>query len=231
MRWITLFLTGLVLIGVALDARDHPTPASADPYHRRIVDLATEAARKLGLKPGWMVTKQKVPQEAQKLLKPNVVEAWRCSNEQQGVRASVIMVQTRDAGDMGGHYPPVCYPAHGWIDVSEKGASRVVDVRGIKIPTEVYLFRQGRAEDERRIKIYNFFVIPGAGAVPSMQAVRRASEDYRVRPFGAAQFQVMVDATMSEDLIDVVFQDLVGELLPLITALGAPTAQTGGDGV
>mgnify|MGYP007071125856 CR=1 FL=1 len=35
---------------------------------------------------------------------------WQSFHEQ----VNVAVVQCRDARDMGGHYPPICYPGQGW---------------------------------------------------------------------------------------------------------------------
>ena len=55
-----------------------------------------------------------IPQGAIELLKPNVIISRRYSNLNNGATVDLLFVHCKDAQDMLGHHPPVCYPAHGW---------------------------------------------------------------------------------------------------------------------
>jgi hypothetical protein len=219
LRWWSLFITLCVLVAVYAEARGHPTPESAEPFHARIRELAAEFPMHVG---HWTGTDQKTPPEAQKLLKPNAQFARRFRSTKFNTWATVVMVQCKDARDMAGHYPPVCYPAHGWEKLfGKQGTLLNKTIRGRTVPVMMYDFRQGGFGQERTIRIYNFFVVPGKGTAGTIEEVRAAGEDYRIRPFGAAQVQLMVDPEASAESTDAAFEELIGPMMPLIEALGA----------
>ncbi|MBW3609860.1 MAG: hypothetical protein KY463_16330, partial [Actinobacteria bacterium] len=67
------------------------------------------------------------------------------------------------------------------------------------VPYTEYKFEKythGRAET---IFVYNFFVVPGRGAVDDIKGVHEAAEDYERRFFGAAQFQVVMQEGVVPD--------------------------------
>jgi hypothetical protein len=122
---------------------------------------------------------------------------------------------------MGGHYPPVCYPSSGWQVDGTWPAPREVQVPGISrpVPYQIYTFKQRAFPRDRRIKIYGFFAIPDSGFRTDIKSVRKAAEDYRVRPFGCAQIQVIVDADTPEDAGERIFVELMSEITPLLKDL------------
>jgi hypothetical protein len=70
-------------------------------------------------------------------------------------------------------------------------------VFGQQVPFTEYHFekyKHGRAE---KVYVYNFFVVPGRGAVDDIKGVHEAAEDYERRFFGAAQFQVLMQDVLS----------------------------------
>ncbi len=53
--------------------------------------------------------------------------------------------------------------------------------------------------------MYNFLIVPGKGILPDMPGLRKASEDYRRRFYGAAQFQLVMDADLPQADRDAIF--------------------------
>ena len=94
---------------------------------------------------------------------------------------------------MTGHYPPICYSNIGY-ELVRASSTTPITVGREPVPFTEYQFEKythGRAE---KLYMYNFFVVPGRGAVDDIKGVHDAAEDYERRFFGAAQFQVLMHA-------------------------------------
>jgi hypothetical protein len=70
-----------------------------------------------------------------------------------------------------------------------------------------------------RKSVYNFFVVPGRGIVPDISDVRAAASDYQRRCFGAAQFQVVMNADLPPEERDEIFTTLIGAGVDVINVL------------
>ena len=122
----------------------------------------------------------------------------------------------RGPGDMSGHYPPNCYRNSGEELTYQK--LREWQVNGMTISGTEYHFQQTTATESTRTAVYDFLIVPGAGGgiCPDMKAVDKAAEDYQRRFFGAAQFQLVMDADLSVDERDEIFRTLMGPCVPVI---------------
>lgn len=179
-------LTPLLLLGVALERRTFIAPADAAPYHEAARAAIALIPRQAG---PWIGADADVPEPAQRLLRPNAILARRFTRTDPPASASLVVVQCRDTRDLIGHYPPVCYPAHGWIAGGVDDLDLLVD--GDATPVRRYVFTRSSWGRESRLVVYSFFVIPGQGRERGMDAVGRAAADYSRRHFGAAQVQVV----------------------------------------
>ncbi len=118
---------------------------------------------------------------------------------------------------MTGHYPPICYPSNG---------EKMLDSRPFHLKagdmwidgTE-YQFKAKRDQGCDRKSVYDFCVVPGRGIVPDITGVRAAAGDYQRRYFGAAQFQVVLDADQPTEVRDDVFTTLIGSDAGIIPTL------------
>lgn len=226
MRWLSVLLTGAILGGFAWETSTHPTREGAAPFHARAARLVHTLPDQLG--PWIAVERPEPPPAAQKLLRPNAIAVRRFQHMATNQSVTLIVVQCNDARDMGGHYPPVCYPAHGWQLVGSRGPvphEIVVPGRSsgpdaaMRVPTMVYEFRKETLTRRNAVMIQSFFVIPGVGIAPDIKSVQRAAEDYRVRLNGATQVQIVLDADTPPSVGSEVFLDVIGRLAPLLTAL------------
>jgi hypothetical protein len=96
-----------------------------------------------------------------------------------------------------------------------------------QVPVAEYTFT--RAEVDRQISwtIYDFFVLPAGGFVTAMSDVRKASADYRTRPYGAAQVQVIFDSALNEpDRLELLHQ-VLAPFGPVIDSLQLKKAKEG----
>jgi hypothetical protein len=183
----------------------------ADAYH-----AAVRAAARLPERIGdWVGHPIDTPPAAVAMLRPNVLECRRYEHETTGEHVSLMLVQCRDVRDMSGHYPPVCYPAHGWT--LRETVRRPLEARGVPVPTTSYRFTIESVDRFEEIVVYNFFVRPGGGIDADRSRV--LGHDRRLRSFGAAQVQVVFDSSVSEERRDEVFGMLVGEVFPVVETI------------
>lgn len=219
MRSISFTISIALLAAFYFATRDYPTAEKAEPYHAHILSRVESVPDMLG---DWRtVDRPQPPPAAQQLLRPNSLLTRRLVKDDTAMNARLIVVQTKDSRDMGGHYPPVCYPSSGWQIDGAWPPPGEVTIPGIArpVPYQVYTFKQRAFPRDRRIKIYGFFAIPDNGFRTDIKSVRKAAEDYRVRPFGCAQIQVIVDADTPEDLGERIFVELLTPIAPLLNDL------------
>ena len=187
-------------------------PHEADGFHARAAAAVAKVPRELGL---WICNVDRpLPEDAKGLLQPNAFLDREYVRLGKHHHAQLLLVQCRDVRHMIGHYPPVCYPAHG-CEIP-RTQLRHWTAGGIKFDGTEYeiVFPQG----ERRL-IRNFFVLPDGRIVPDMAAVNRAAKDYRELVFGVAQVQLLTDAALGQAEQDDAFQSLVGGNADLIEVL------------
>jgi hypothetical protein len=224
MRYVTLSISLLMLAGYWFQTHDNPSAGSAEPFHARIVREVQALPEQAGT---WsVIDKPQPPAAAQQLLRPNALMARVYRDATTSQTAQLLLVQCRDIRDMAGHWPPNCYPNSGWKKAYEgAGEVRTMQVDGLSVPARIYEFTQRSFDNERRIRIFCFFTIPGRGFITDLAQVRGAAEDYRLRPFGAAQVQVLVDADMSSERSETVFKELLTPLTPLLRDLAGSQDQ------
>jgi hypothetical protein len=214
-------LISLGLLGAILtEQRTHIKPEDVEPYHARAREAVDNLPWHLSV-PGAFWVGQDVPvQEAAiTLLRPNVILNRRYIDTVDRRRsASLLIVQCRDSRDMLGHYPPVCYPAHGQT-LENQATIRQFMVDGMEVPATEYMFVTTVNEHPVRTTVFNFLIVPGQGIVPDMNGVRRAAGDYQQRYFGAAQLQVLVSGEIPAEERDRVFTEIVTATAPVIRTL------------
>lgn len=215
MRYVSFTLTLFILTGFWLDVRDHPDANVAAPQHERLKAMIEAFPTSFD---GWVGVDESVPAEARKLLRPNALLSRRYRDD-RGRQATLVVVHSRDARDMGGHYPPVCYPANGWRAGEPAWEDGVASVEGTQIGFRVYRFTRPSLAGESGLRVYSFFIIPGRGFARGIEAVRNAAGDYRLRPFGAAQVQVVFSDALTEAQSGAIFEEFVRRLAPTLRAL------------
>ena len=204
-----------VLAGMWTEAKGRVQAADAEPYHKVAGQAVNGLPYELG---GWVGRDEEIPSAAVKVLRPNASVSRTYIDPLRIDRtAGFLSVQCKDARDMLGHYPPVCYPAHGMTPISEE--KREWQVGDLKIVGTEYLFAGNNGVSKYTKAVYNFMVVPGVGVVPDMKDVERAAEDYQQRYFGAAQFQVTLNAEMPRFDRDRVFTALIGGNTRMIETL------------
>ncbi|MCC6581318.1 MAG: exosortase-associated EpsI family protein [Phycisphaeraceae bacterium] len=213
--WISMTAATALLTGIAVQkAWTTSSPGDAESYHQQVAQAAGEVPYRIGT---WVGQDAPVPPAAITLLKPNVLISRRYFDLRTGLSAGVLLVQCRDARDMGGHYPPVCYPGQGW----SLRTSTAVDwnVRGEVIHGKEYEFlKQGPSQADQLI-VDNFMVVPHGPIARDMTSIRQIASHYSRRHFGAAQMQVVFMGRVDPDWRRRAGDELVDGFLPLILTI------------
>jgi hypothetical protein len=216
----------LLLGGIALQQRTRlrADDAVVHAYH----DRAKVAINKIpwtvpALGDNWTSIERKPEPAAVRLLRPNeILSRHYVQNTTSGrpLWADLLVVQCRDSRDMTGHYPPICYRNIG-NELVFRAAHEPIMVGGEPVPFTEYHFEKYTHGRPDRLCVYNFFVVPGRGAVDDIKGVHEAAEDYERRFFGAAQFQVLmpVDVLTPSAVREQVFAALLRSHPELIAIL------------
>lgn len=216
-----------LLGGIALQQRTRlrPDDAVVQEYHARAKRAVNLMPWKVeALNSAWTAVEHKPETAAVRLLRPNEILSRRYVQNTTSSRpmiAELLIVQCRDSRDMTGHYPPICYPNIGY-ELVHREQHPPIHVGHEAVPFREYHFEKythGRAE---KLYVYNFFVVPGRGAVDDIKGVHEAAEDYERRFFGAAQFQVLMQdsaAPAPPEVRQQVFAALLRSHPELITTL------------
>jgi hypothetical protein len=215
-------LTLLLLGGALADkVKYHLPPSDAAPYHAR-VKAAADSLAMFNVGP-WIGSSQPLPPAAVNLLHPNTWVSRQYQDVRTGRTASFLIVQCEDARDLIGHYPPVCYVAHGWSLRSKVPAEREVD--GEKIPLTQYTFTSSRMDRSSELRVDNFMVLPDGQMGRDMDSVEAAAQNYRRKFFGAAQVQFITDAEWGEAEREDLFRQLIEAAGPLLREMRSGVKQ------
>jgi hypothetical protein len=202
----------LLLCGLTADRIMYHLPAGdPGPYHERIREAAEHIPYQVG---DWIGTDEEVPKSAIALLKPNVVLGRRFENVRTGQHVSMLLVQCRDARDIGGHYPPRCYPSHGWRQ--DEAIPRDWVVEGETFPGMEYRFSYDRLGVPSEIVVYNFIIRPGGAIERTTRGLREAAADRRKKLFGGGQFQLVFQGDTTHSQRDEILAELLPIVLPVI---------------
>ena len=216
--------TILLLCGISAQrALFRRTVVNATPYHERVREVAGAVPVTFG---DWLGVDVPVPQGAVALLKPNVIISRRYDEIGTGRRVTLLVVQCRDARDILGHFPPVCYPGQGWQLVN--AMPHDWNVEGLALKGMSYEFRSGQFREEGRICVDNFMLLPSGRIARDMDEVSEAAQDSRQKFLGAAQVQLVYDGSVSARDRSEIFEEFVTMLRPLLATVMQQHA--GGEG-
>lgn len=216
--YIPILVAALLVLTAWKEVGSRPNDATAEPFHAVAAEVIAGLPDSFGT---WEGADVPVPASALTLLKPNALQCRIFRDRQTGREASLVIIQCRDAGDMGGHYPPICYPSQGWTQAEEP---QLLQVALGETPIDImrYEFRRFHFDRERRITVYNFFAVPGRGLPLDMRTIRSVAADYTSRPFGAAQIQVVIDGRRSADEEREIVEALLSPLEQAVRTLSDP---------
>jgi hypothetical protein len=194
-----------LLAAIAIGAMGRPSPADAQAYHLSVRRAIESLPQRIG---DWVGTDEPLPPAALELLQPNAVLHRTYRGLASGQSATLLIVQCKDARDLAGHYPPICYPAHGWTLDHQSPRHWTSD--GMAVEGTEYEFSYGTIAGAQRMVVANFMLLPDGRTSPDMAAVYRTASDYQRRFYGAAQVQIVTDARLPEQQRQRIIADFVG---------------------
>jgi len=215
-KFVPPALAAVMAAGLALQMgayRTGDTTATA-VFHARVKAAVDAIPMHIG---SWEATTDKLPEAAGQLLRPNVT-LCRTYHDPQQPWAKLIVIHCKDSRDMSGHYPPNCYRGSGWSQTGDP-LIRQRQLWGRTVPIAEYGFTRSELRGPITWTIYDFFVLPLGGFVTSMSEIQKASGDYRTRPYGAAQIQVIMDAGTPEADRERILSAMLEPLGPVIDQL------------
>ncbi len=189
-----MILLGMLRWGWAAPFRSAPEVAG---YFASISEKIDEIPYQLG---PWLGVDTPVTPAATELLKPNKLVQRRYTNTETGEWFELLVVHCGDVRDMIGHYPPVCYPAHGWSLESE--ADDTLSSPSGSLPASVYTLSRRRGLESDRIKVADLFILPegeGPWVGSELAMIQKAGRYFERARMGAAQLQVITPADMPEE--------------------------------
>lgn len=205
--WIVAVLCLALLAAIGISQWSAPSAQDAQPYHQRVSQVVQGWPHELGV---WSGVDEPVPAAATELLAPNAVLHRTYRDHAAGRSATLMIVQCRDARNLAGHFPPICYPAHGWR-LEHQSPRRWRCGEALLIDGMEYIFSYGGVAGSQRMSVANFMILPDGRIAPDMAAVRRVAADYKQRHFGAAQVQVLTDARLPDRQRDRMIAELIHE--------------------
>ncbi len=213
-------ITAMLLIGLVIENVSYSSPSDADPYHERVRGVIESVPYQIG---DWYGSDVEVPPAALALLRPNAICSRRYQNNRTGNSVELLIVQTRDARDMGGHYPPVCYPAHGWVEKSVEPVEW--EVRSLTVPGREYIFSQSLPGRLSTIVVENVLILPNGEMIRDIEGVRAIAADYRMHFYGAGQLQLVFDQSIPSEERRAIIDIFLDAALPVLEAIRSGVEQ------
>jgi hypothetical protein len=212
---VPILCTAAVMLGLGADQLRRPAARDVNAYHERVAAAVRALPTEFGK---WRSREEDIPPQAIELLRPNALFG-RTFFDDQGSGATVYVIQSRDVRDLRGHYPPVCYPAHGWQEsvYGDPQTISVTDSQGtMQIPIRRYEFVRQNMNQQIKLVTYTFFVLPEQPLTWDMNAVYKAAGSPTVRHLGAAQVQVAMRMGTPVEAEPVLLAELLRPILPAV---------------
>ncbi|MAY75112.1 MAG: hypothetical protein CMJ31_10420 [Phycisphaerae bacterium] len=195
-----------------VDATWSNVPEASDEYMAAVAESIDSVPYKIG---PWLGFDVEVSEAAVEMLKPNRIlqRVYRKPNDASS-QFSLLISHCGVTRDMLGHYPPVCYPAHGWTQLGVRDVSLKTD--DTEIPAREYSFRRGVGLESAAMTVMNFFVVPSD--TERYQVTMDQLNSFEVTQSrhakGIAQIQILVPEEMKpaqrEEVVDDVLHAIEG---------------------
>ncbi len=209
--WAPACVAAALFVLIWIEGRGRAPVGDPQAHYLRVRELADASISNcVG---DWIGKTAPIPESVQAMLKPNKIRPVEYTNFRTGEVADVLFVHCGDARDLVGHYPPVCYPAHGQPLKSSEvrdwtiGKTTITGMR--------YRFEGSDGPYGQETVVDNFMVLPNGRFGRDMDSASRVAWDRRLRRFGEAEVQVVTRGAMSDARRDEIFQDLMRSALPL----------------
>jgi hypothetical protein len=189
----------------------HRLIGDPNTYHAAVRTAAARLPERVG---AWRAASVDAPRKDAATGALNLALAREYRNATTAQRANLTLVQTRNAVDLQGYWPPVRFPAEGWtLRVTE---SRSISLDDLRLPVTAYRFAIESSSRHAEIVVYSTVMRPGGKLSDGRTGIHEAEDDSRMRVFGAALLQVTFDASVAPESRDEVFRTLVGGARPIM---------------
>ncbi len=216
-----LFATGVplatlfLLLAVALHSLMQPGAADARPYHAAVVTASDNTPLQVD---NLQAKPMEIPEGSLKLLRPNTARAAQYTSPDQHISAQFLLIQSKDARDLSGHYPPRCYPnVYGYVQLDSKPRQWQID--GLTLQGTEYTFAESSLTNAPRWVVMHFFALPGGGTTGKLSQMQHAAADYLRRYQGAAQIQMVFADSVPQPDRDAMFVQVMNAHQPLLKAI------------
>lgn len=191
--------------------------AGADRYFAEVRRAVDRIPYRIG---PWVGSDVEPLEGAVRLLKPNALMQRRYVDPSSGRSVSLLVVHTGDVRDMVGHYPPVCYPAHGWRE--ENARPLTLASAGRELPARSYTFNRIEEGLTRSLQVISFFVLPGEAPriVRDMEAVRDVAQRRPEAKLGAAQIQLVASEGLEGQQGQRLTEQFIEAIEPVVRSIG-----------
>ena len=192
------------------------TPAQTEEYHASVRDAVGGLSPVVG---SWVGMDVPVPEAAVQMLHPNIILSRRYQNLATDEAVTLLVVHVRDARDVLGHYPPVCYPGQGWKTQS----ATPTDWKAGELTfhgTE-YDFHRDRLEGGSRLFVNGFMILAGGVTCRDMEEIELAAQDRQRKFFGAGQVQFVHDARTTPQRRREIVEEFLQSAEPALRAIMA----------
>ncbi|MEO1008339.1 MAG: exosortase-associated EpsI family protein [Planctomycetota bacterium] len=223
-------LTALVLAGMAAySLASIDAGGSSEAYFARVRTAIDDLPTRIG---GYIGEDRPALPAAVEMLRPNRLLQREYVDPLSGRSFSVLIVHCGDVRDMMGHYPPICYPSNGWsVDEAEVGGiARPGNAGPIPVTTYRVSRDAGRGGTRAAKTVTNTFVVPRRDDPlgPDDATLDRVTRTRWSSGLGAAQIQVITDATMTEEERGEIERLVAAELGGVIAAIASVDRSAGG---
>ena len=191
-----------------------PSAVDTEPYHARVRTAAASLPYSIG---SWIGMDTPVPESARALLKPNVIVSRRYHDFHTGQEISLLLVQCKDARDLAGHYPPICYVGQGWTQTA--ASKQDWPVGETQVNGMIYQFVRTVSHGRAAISVGDFMILPNGQTVRDMAGVYAAAKSPKRRFFGAAQMQLIFEAAVPEEQQKEITDVFLAAAAPVIDAI------------
>jgi hypothetical protein len=213
--WAPILTFAVLAALIVDDFFIRPKVALAEAYHdyvRATVESLPEVFD------GWLGKDVPIPRAAIAILHPNVILSRSYRNITTGEEVTFLLVQVKDARDILGHYPPVCYPAEGWSLVSKADESWADATK--PLDGEEYSFERDRLSGSQTLTVDNFLLLPDGTRCRDMKQIVSASQSRLHKLFGAAQVQVVFQNTLTPQRRTEIVEEFIRFSRPALDAIG-----------
>ena len=213
---------GVVLVlSVALSySLSVPGPDDAKAYHQHIQTIAQSTSNKIT---GLTAEPIELPEGSLKMLRANTARAIQYTDQASGASGQFLLIQSKDARDLSGHYPPRCYPnVYGYIE--RQRIPKQWQALGTTLHGFEYTFAQTDQPNAPRWVVMHFFALPNGTTTGSLPQMREAAADYLRRHEGAAQVQMLFSEALTspQQREQLFIQTLEAHRALILTILGKP---------